>query len=119
MTSPHQPGASRKPPVDFDDRLWPINLALLVLAGFIAGVIVAKSDFQTPFILSNGYLHLGALAAIVGVLLWGVARFGARMQRRLQLGVFVSLLVHFWLCMLSYNVYLSLAARDEPDAAEQ
>lgn len=119
MTSPQQPAASRKPPVDFDDRLWPINLALLVLAGFIAGVIVAKSDFQTPLVLSNGYLHLGVLAAIVGVLLWGVARFGARVQRRLQLGVFVSLLVHFWLCMLSYNVYLSLAARDEPDAAEQ
>ena len=119
MTSPHQPQPARQPPVDFDDRLWPVNLALVVLAGFIAGVIAAKSDFETQQLVYNGYLHLGVLAAIVGVLMWGVSSLGRRVQRRLQLGVFVSLLVHFWLCMLSYNVYLSVAARDEPDAAEQ
>ncbi|HUY89254.1 MAG TPA: hypothetical protein VMV10_11005 [Pirellulales bacterium] len=119
MTSPPRQPKPAGQPADFDERLWPVDLALLVLAGFIAGVIVAKSDFQTPLVVYNGYLHLGALAAIVGALLWGVARFGARVQRRLQLGVFVSLLVHFWLCMLSYNVYLSMALREEPDAAEQ
>ncbi|HXT59036.1 MAG TPA: hypothetical protein VN699_10380 [Pirellulales bacterium] len=116
----HDPSRKPLPPLaDFDDQLWPINLVLLVLAGCITGIIVAKSDFRTPVIFQNGWFHLATLAGIVGVLLWGIVKFGARMQRRVQLGVFISLLVHCWLCMVSYNVYLSMVAQREPDAAEQ
>src|SRR3569623_557365 len=104
---------------DFDERLWPVNLVLLVLAGFIAGIIFAKSDFQTPVLVHNGYCHLVTLAAIVGVLAWGSMRLDGRLQRRLQFGVAMSLLVHFWLCLLSYNVYLSLSPVAERDSPEQ
>ncbi len=30
---------------DFDEQLWPINVALLVLAGFVGGLILTYSDF--------------------------------------------------------------------------
>jgi hypothetical protein len=103
---------------DFDEQLWPVNLLLFVFAACVAALIIAKSDFTAPQLLANGWCHLGILAAIVGSLAWGVARLDRRVQRRMQLGVFLSLLVHLWLCLLSCNIYLSAIARRERDAPE-
>jgi hypothetical protein len=36
---------------DFDDQLWPINCALLILAGFVTGIVIAVSDFRDPRLL--------------------------------------------------------------------
>lgn len=104
---------------DFDEQLWPINLVLLVLAGFITGIIVAKGDFHTPALIHNGYCQLVVLAMIVGAFAWGIVRLDGRLQRRLQFGVFMSLLVHFCLCIFSYNVYLSLMPVAQRDAEDQ
>jgi hypothetical protein len=103
---------------DFDEQRWPVNLLLLLFAACIAAMIVVTSDFNSPRWLANGWFHLGALAALVAVLAWAMVRFEDRMRRRMQLGVFLSLLVHLWLCMISYHIYLSALARREKDAPE-
>ena len=52
---------------DFDDQLWPINCATLILAGFVVGIVIATSDFSTDFgterILYNGWARLISVAA--------------------------------------------------------
>lgn len=84
------------PSVPFDDRLWPINVLLAILGGFEAGVIVASSDFQSPDIVRNGWFRLGILALILLALLLGIVWLQGRMQRRMQLAVLASLLLHLW-----------------------
>ncbi|HWB10709.1 MAG TPA: hypothetical protein VG826_15880 [Pirellulales bacterium] len=103
---------------DFDEQAWPVNLLLLLFAACVGGIIVAKSDFAAPRLIVNGWCHLGALAVIVTALAWGIVRFEGRVQHRMQIGVFLSLLVHLWLCMLSYNLHLSALAQREKDSAE-
>ena len=49
--------------VDFDDQLWSINVAILILAGFIAGIVIGKSDFDDSRLLYNGWVHLLGVAA--------------------------------------------------------
>lgn len=84
------------PSTPFDDRLWPINVLLAILGGFEAGVIIASSDFQTPDIVRNGWFRLGLLALIMLALVLGIAWLQGRMQRRMQLAVLASLLLHLW-----------------------
>ncbi|HUY34354.1 MAG TPA: hypothetical protein VMV69_16530 [Pirellulales bacterium] len=103
---------------DFDEQLWPVNVLLLILAGFVAGIIAAQSDFDTPRVLYNGWCRLGVLGLIVAALAWGVMRLDGWMRRRLQFGVFLSLLVHLWLSMITYHVYLGLFEQPETDVAE-
>lgn len=114
-----RPSASRHGLADFDEQLWPVNLLLLLLAACLAGVIVVKSDFAAVRWVNNGWLHLAALAAIVTVLAWGIVRLQGRVRRRMQFGVFLSLLVHLWLCLLSYNLHLSTIAQRERDVPEE
>ncbi len=83
------------PPVDlgFDEQLWPVNVALLVFAGMVAGLIVVHSDFETTDALHNGYIRLATLAITLGALLIGIS-LGGKHARRMQLGVMISLIAH-------------------------
>jgi len=56
----------------FDEQLWPINVALVVLAGFVGGCIVALSSFEDARPLYNGWARLATLGLSVGLLMWGV-----------------------------------------------
>src|SRR5262245_49615934 len=89
----------RMPPhrfVDFDEFQWPINAALLVFGTCVAGVIVAKGDFRTTILIYNGWVRLGSLAAVMGLLVWGRMRLDAYWSRRMQLSVLVAMIVHLW-----------------------
>ncbi len=83
------------PPVEmgFDEQLWPVNVALLVFGGFVAGLIVVNSDFGVANPLLNGYIRLATLAITLGALLIGIS-VGGKQARRMQLGVMISLIVH-------------------------
>ncbi len=48
MSQLRTPTVEPPPRVTFDEQLWPINVALVVLAGFVAGSIVALSGFDDP-----------------------------------------------------------------------
>src|SRR5260221_2663401 len=79
---------------DFDERLWPVNLALLLAWGCVAGMIWAACDFQTPVWYQNGYFWVFVLTASV-LSLGGLAiYFGGRSARRPHKAAFFKLAVH-------------------------
>ncbi len=79
---------------DFDEQLWPVNLALVLAYGCVAAMVWAICDFQTPVVWQNGYFWLFALTASV-VTFGGLAIYlGGRSARRLQLAAFLSLALH-------------------------
>jgi len=103
---------------DFDDQMWPINCALIVLAGFVAGIIIAHSDFDTPRLLYNGWARLASLAVVVSLAAWGMIKLQGKWTRRMQLAVLLSLLVHLWLGMYLKEAYLAMVLEMESRAQE-
>ncbi len=101
---------------DFDDQLWPINCAILILAGCVVGVIVGMSDFQHSHPFYNGWTHLIGVAVMVGLLFWGVMWLQGKIRRRLLLCILISLLAHLWLLIDLHHRYLSLLAQREAEA---
>ncbi len=108
---------------DFDDQLWPINCAILILAGFVVGIVIATSDFSSNFgterILYNGWARLISVAVLMGLLCWGVALLQGRMVRRLQFCILISLLVHLWMAVYMHQQYLELLALEENESTSQ
>ncbi len=79
---------------DFDDQMWPINFAILVLAGFVAGIVLAQGDFGEPRLLYNGYFHLALLGGMLALGLFGARLLSGKIRRRLQLCIVLSLTIH-------------------------
>ncbi len=104
---------------DFDEQLWPINCALLILAGCVVGVVLGTSDFHDPRILYNGWARLIGVGLSLGVLFWGVVLLQGRMLRRLQLCILVSLLVHLLLAVHLHDRYLAVLAQREVETARR
>lgn len=104
---------------DFDDQLWPINCAIVILAGFVVGIVIATSDFTTDRIIYNGWARLISVAAMMGLLFWGVVLLQGKMVRRLQLCILISLLAHLWMAVYLHQQYLELMALKEVEAARQ
>lgn len=93
---------------DFDEQMWPVTVALLMLAGFLVGWVVGRGDFEATYWLDNAWTQLGIVALLIVVLLAGVSYFRGRARRRLQLGVLLSLLLHLGLVAVTQQVYLTL-----------
>lgn len=101
---------------DFDEQLWPVNVLLLVLAALLAGLIVARADFHTRDPWANGYVYLAILGGVVLIFSLGAAVLRSGHQRRLQLAVLASLLLHAWLSLGVHEVRLPPAATPHPRA---
>lgn len=108
---------------DFDEQVWPVNLAIVIFAGFTAGVIYATTDnFWDPRVLHNGFFRLSVVALLVAGLFWATALLRGRAARRVQFCVIVSLLLHMILAVMLREQYLRLAAQrqaNEVDAEEE
>ena len=88
----------------FDDELWPVNVALVVLAGFVAGAIIAVSRFNDPRWFFNGWFRLTTLVVTTGLLIWVVTKLHSRRVRRaMQLAAVLSLIVHLIVVVVLYN----------------
>jgi len=111
----------RLPPsrvADFDDQLWPVNCAILILAGFAVGLAMATGDFHAERLLENTWFRLGLVGSGVAALFAAVIFLRRKMVRRVQLCVVISLLVHLWLGMALHRQYLAaVAAWNEAEAA--
>ncbi|HEY2148018.1 MAG TPA: hypothetical protein VGH32_08780, partial [Pirellulales bacterium] len=81
-------------PHDFDEQLWPVNLALVLAGGCMAGLIWAICDFRTPVLLENGYFWMTVLLVSVFGLGGLAVYLGGRSGRRLQMAAFLSLALH-------------------------
>ncbi|MGA2621290.1 MAG: hypothetical protein ABSF26_27005 [Thermoguttaceae bacterium] len=88
--------------VDFDEQMWPINCAILILAGFLVGIVKAGSDFDEPRLLLNGYTHLLGVALLAGGACLIAYRLRGATRRRVQLCLLLSLLVHLSLAVYVY-----------------
>ena len=97
---------------DFDEQVWPVNLAIVIFAGFTAGVIYATTDnFWDPRVFHNGFFRLSVVALLVAGLFWATALLRGRAARRVQFCVIVSLLLHMILAVMLREQYLRLAAQ--------
>jgi hypothetical protein len=79
---------------DFDQQLWPVNLALLVLCGCVVGMTVALGDFHTHQWLENGYVQLVVILGAVFLTARLAMRIGGRGGRRLQMAALLSVSLH-------------------------
>ena len=104
---------------DFDDQLWPINCAILILAGFVTGIVIATSDFHDPRLLYNGWIRLFGVGLTVGLLFWGVMWLQGKMLRRLQFCLLLSLMAHLGLAVYLHEEYLAATARWEARSRDQ
>jgi len=103
---------------NFDEQLWPVNLALVVLTGISAGVIVADADFKTPDLWRNSWVHLGVVGAIALLTALGLAYLAPRAQRRLQLAALASLALHLALSIGMQQVRLFTPIVNKPEEVE-
>ena len=99
----------------FEDQLWPTNLALLVLTGFVAGTIIAAGGFDDPRWLHNGWVRLVTLGVSMGALLILAQRLSRKMARRLQFAAVVSLIFHTGLAVYLAEKYLAIILEREGD----
>ena len=100
--------------VDFDEQLWPLIMAIVVLAAFVGGWIVASSSFDEQRLIYNGWFRLAVLGVIVAAMLWGVSKLHGRSLRHFLLCVLLSLLGHLWVVM-----YLNYAGMEIPVLEER
>lgn len=98
----------------FDEELWPVNVALVVLAGFVAGAIIAVSRFDDPRWLYNGWFRLTTLVITTGLLIWAASKIhNRRFRRTMQLATVLSLLVHAVLIAVLYSKRLAYLREQE------
>jgi len=97
----------RKQGASFDDQMWPVNLALLILAGFTAGIILVKSNFSDHRIFYNGWVMLVGLGvSTTGLLCLAYFLNNHWLARRLQLAVLVSVMIHLALALYMNEAYM-------------
>jgi len=96
---------------DFDEQVWPVNLAILVFAGFVTGIVLAATeDFFDPRPFYNGFVRLGVVAVLVVILLASTTWLKAPTARRVQFCVILSLFLHMVLAVFLREQYLKLVA---------
>ena len=101
--------------VTFDDQVWPVNVAIAILASFAAGAMIARGRFDDPRPLTNGWTHLSLLVLFALLLMWCVSKINRRRIRRgLQLATLVSLILHLLFIVVLHNDRLNLLAARRP-----
>ena len=95
---------------DFDDQLWAVNCAILILAGVISGLAVATGDFHSTNPVENTTLRLVLIALATVLLFAGTFWLEGRLVRRLQFCVLISLMVHLWLGIYLHQRYITIMA---------
>jgi len=106
------------PIADFDEQWWPVTLLLLVTAGGLAGYVYnhPNADFTTQVWYRNAWFQIGSIGFTALLLIVGVLALRGDSQRRLQLGVFLSLLLHASLLFWARTYYLHvIGAPTEPE----
>ncbi len=103
--------------VGFDQRRWPVLLALLTLAGTAIAMVVADSTFDDPRPLYNGWFRLAMLALGFASLCTLIFLLDAQLTRRSQLALVLSVICHVLLSGVLYQQYLDLPVVRVADVA--
>jgi hypothetical protein len=102
-----------------EEKLWPVYIALAILAGFVAGGIIAVSSFEEPRVLYNGWFRLAALVMAVGASMLVIAAIPSRRVRRtVELAAVLSVFLHLVAMAVLYTQQVpaapELAGVEEP-----
>ena len=109
---------------DMDEQLWPINLAILIIAGAAAGFVGATStfpdpsllDFSDPAVIQTGWGRLAAVALTAFTSMLAVFGLQRWIARRVIFCLLLGLIIHLWLGLYLHKQYLEVVAKR---AAEQ
>ncbi|MFM9117494.1 MAG: hypothetical protein ACKOU6_15165, partial [Planctomycetota bacterium] len=100
----------------FDERLWPVNIALLVLASFLVGMSLAYLRFDDPRWYANAWTSVIGVPLLVLSLMIAL-RFiqGRTLRRAAQLAAVVSAIIHclFILMSLESTIFSSSDERNK------
>lgn len=100
---------------DWRGSVWLANLAIIVVAGFVAGAILGRSDFRDPRPLYNGWAQLAIVGVAVALAMAGAGYFRGRLLLRIQVAVLFSLLLHLVLVYYLHGKYLEVLAHQEAE----
>ncbi|MCS7306379.1 MAG: hypothetical protein NZ602_14885 [Thermoguttaceae bacterium] len=106
---------------DVEDQLWPINLLVVILAGFVVGLILGLSRFDDPRPLYNAYFQLFTVGLTLAIWFVAVRWIRGRLKQRLKIAALFSLVAHLWLLLsLGVGYYrLILQAKVDRDKVEE
>ncbi len=108
------------PVAGVDELRRSMNPLIVVLAGFVAGVLVATvyESGALP-VLHNVWFRVGSTVFLGGVLLWSVVLRKGRMRRRIRWCVLLSLVIHLGVAFYFYDCHLVVLAEREEQHARQ
>ena len=100
----------------FDERLWPVNLALVLLGSFLIGIDLAYLSFQDPRWYANAAFWLVAIPMSIATVMLLLKLTSSRALRRtMQLALVISLLLHLIFVLVMVNVAIfSRTQLEEP-----
>ncbi|MEX0586704.1 MAG: hypothetical protein WD176_08675, partial [Pirellulales bacterium] len=97
-----------------DDQLWPVNLAIVVLAGFVEGILIARFDFSEPNLLQNAWTWSGTLIlSLAGAIYLATKIDDQRLRRSVQLAGVLSVLIHLVLAVMLSKLHYEQRALAE------
>ncbi|MCE9553322.1 MAG: hypothetical protein K8T91_08080 [Planctomycetes bacterium] len=108
----------------FDEQLWPINIALIVLGAYTTGELWIFASFTTLDVWSNGFTWLAVVWIGILLVMWAAWRLGDYRGRRLQFSAVLAMLCVQWMLTASLIVPAFNAPEDEvpnkrPEVARQ
>ena len=74
-----------------------------MLALAVGSTIVYTGDFETTILWANAWVQLGVLAVVMFFVALASYFLHGRLQRRMQLALVFSLLLHVWLSLVSHQ----------------
>ncbi len=91
----------------FDDQLWPVMVALVVLGGFVMGALLAYLRFDDPRWYTNALTWLIATVLVTAGVAAALAMLENRTFRRsLQLAIILGLFLHTVLFVASVELHI-------------
>ncbi|HPP52144.1 MAG TPA: hypothetical protein PK777_04265, partial [Thermoguttaceae bacterium] len=102
------------PHEEVEDQLWPVNLLVVILAGFVVGLVLGLSRFDDPRLFYNAYFQLATVGLTLAIWFAAIRWVRGRLKQRLKIAVLFSLVAHLWL-LLSLGVgYYRLVVQTRP-----
>jgi hypothetical protein len=91
----------------FDDQLWPVYVALLVLGGFLVGVDLAYLRFNDLRFFYNAWTWLFVIPIVLGGAMIGLRYISSRMVRRtMQFALVISVLIHVLFIIIAVECFI-------------
>lgn len=103
-----------KGPRSFDEQTWPIYVAIVVLCGYLCGVVISVLKFNDPRWHANAITWLVVLALLGFVAAWSVSLLqNAILKRTLILSVLLSLIINLSLLVMMAWTWIFSSPWDE------